>query len=331
MSPSVVTLEEIYEPIQKKMDAVPSAILNTLSTPNELAQDVVKYFFAASGKLLRPALTFLGAELKNSGHGLDARVIALGAAFEIFHSATLIHDDIIDSAFLRRSVPTVNTKWNSQVAVLVGDYLHDKAIASIFQNGSADIFALFLKTAGLVCDGEIHELKVKGNLELTEEEYLDIIDKKTAVLLACALQAGGMLAGASAEEARALFNYGTFFGQAFQIVDDCLDFTGEEQEFGKTLGADLAAGVLTLPVIQLFKILPAAKTAEIKQLFKNGQVSEKYSVLLALIRDSGALDYALERARQFSDKARLELSVFPDNPAKRSLLKLVDYVIERNR
>lgn len=332
-SKTSVSLEEIYHPVDGRLKAVPQTILELLSSRNELAEEVILYFFSAMGKLLRPALTCLGASVTGASFApeQEKKLLNLAASYEIFHAATLIHDDIIDSAFLRRSIPTVNTKWNSQVAVLVGDYLHDKAIAAIFQNGSADIFSLFLKTAGQVCDGEIHELKVKGNLELTENEYLEIIDKKTAVLLACALQAGGMFAGASADQAQALYRYGIYFGQAFQIVDDCLDFTGEEQEFGKTLGADLAAGVLTLPVIQLFKTLAPAKLQEVKQLFRSGQVSEKYQTLLDLIREHGALDYSLEKAKQLCEQARRELSVFPDVPARRSLDKLLDYVLERNR
>jgi octaprenyl-diphosphate synthase len=240
----------------------------------------------------------------------------------------LIHDDIIDSAYLRRNLPTVNTKWNSQIAVLVGDYLHDKALKSIFENGSAEIFSLFLDTAGTVCDGEIHELKEKGNFQLDEEEYLRIIDKKTAVLLACCVEAGGLFAGASAEEAQALQRFGRAFGIAFQIVDDCLDFTGNEYEFGKTLGADLAAGVITLPVIRLLEIVDSKKKSEITQMFKT---PERLGALLELIRQYETIPYSLERAREYSDKARAELESFADSPAKRSLMKLVDYVLERNK
>jgi geranylgeranyl pyrophosphate synthase len=161
MSKTALSLEEIYHPVEARLTAVPTAILEVLSTPNELADDVIRYFFSAMGKLLRPALTCFGAEMVRAGmtSGMEKRLLHLAASYEIFHAATLIHDDIIDSAFLRRSIPTVNTKWNSQVAVLVGDYLHDKAIASIFENGNPEIFALFLKTAGQVCDGEILELK----------------------------------------------------------------------------------------------------------------------------------------------------------------------------
>ncbi|MCI0594947.1 MAG: polyprenyl synthetase family protein, partial [candidate division Zixibacteria bacterium] len=202
---------------------------------------------------------------------------------------------------------------------------------AIFAAGDEKIISLFLRTAGTVCDGEIHELKEKDNFNLSEEEYLEIVDKKTASLLACSLAAGGMLAGASPEQAEALRRFGRYFGISFQIVDDCLDFTGEEQEFGKTLGADCAAGVLTLPLIRLIQLVDERQKSEIFKTFKSEIGAHKFQALLALIREYGAIDYSLERARDYAAKARLELSLFPDSPGRCSLDRLVDYVIERHR
>lgn len=328
---TTLSLEEIYQPVEARLKAVPSAILQILSTPNDLAHDVIRYFFSSHGKMLRPALTFLGAAIKNAPAELDARLIPLGASFEVFHDATLIHDDIIDSAYLRRNIPSINVKWGAEVAVLVGDYLHNKAIEAIFSNGNEKIFALFLQTAGTVCDGEIHELKEKDNFNLSEQEYLDIVNKKTAVLLACTVEAGAILAGATPEEAEALKRYGRYFGIAFQIVDDCLDFTGQQQEFGKTLGADCAAGVLTLPLIRLLQLVDEKTKGDVYKIFKSEISTNKFQTLLTMIREHGTLEYSIELAKQYCEKARLELSIFPDNPAKRSLERLLDYVLERNR
>ena len=335
------TLDEIYAPIETRLEAVPGAILDLLSTPNELAQDVIRYFFSGQGKLLRPALTFLGAEINGIPPSIDGRLLNLASSFEVFHAATLIHDDIIDSAYLRRNIPTVNVKWGPEVAVLVGDYLHDKAIGAIFRNGNEKIISLFLQTAGLVCDGEIHELKEKDNFNLKEEEYLEIVDKKTAALLACSVETGGILAGLAPHEAEALKRFGRYFGIAFQIVDDCLDFTGEEHQFGKTLGADCAAGVLTLPLIRLIELVDECKKSEVFKIFsatkiggsasQYGGKSEMFEILLAMVHEYGTIDYSLEKARDFSRRARLELSIFPDSMARRSLERLVDYVLERSR
>ncbi len=325
-----VSLESIYGPIEKRLVQIPESIFSVLSTPNDLAQETIRHFFSRQGKYLRPALTFFGASL-DSQNALapdrEEKLLRLAAAFEIFHSATLIHDDIIDSAYLRRNIPTINAKWNSQVAVLVGDYLHDKAIGAVFSTENSRVTQLFLETAGTVCDGEIHELREKGNFQLTENNYLDIIGKKTAALIACCIEAGGIYAGLTPEKTQALKRFGWAFGLAFQIVDDCLDFTGREHEFGKTLGADCEAGVLTLPLIRLIELVDDSTKAKILDRFKSG----KFDTLKTLLTEHGTLEYSLEKAKQYTDEARLELSVFSNSLVKSSLERLLDYVLERNR
>jgi len=327
-----VTLEEIYAPIEPSVEKVPGAIIDVLETSNVLAGEVIQYFFSGKGKLLRPALTLLGAALKNADYSKRVHVplVRLASSYEIFHAATLIHDDIIDSAYLRRNLPTINTKWGAQTAVLVGDFLHDKALEVIHTEGSREVFSLFLKTAAEVCDGEIHELSQNKNFNLSEAEYFEIIRKKTAVLLACALETGARYAGCSEEEAAALNHFGHAFGMAFQIIDDCLDFTGNEHEFGKTLGADLEAGVLTLPLIHLLAVANPAEQAEIRSIFESRDAG-KLQNLIEKIREAKALEYSFEKARQYSVAARLELKAFPESPARASLEKLLDYVLERRR
>ena len=321
-------LEEIYRPIQNSLPQVEERILEILATPNELSSEVVRYFFKSKGKFLRPALTLLGASF---GGTISDKVVLTAAALEIFHSATLIHDDIIDSAYLRRNLPTVNAMWNSQVAVLVGDYLHDKAIEAIFDVKNDQVIAAFLQTAGIVCDGEILELKEKNNFNLKEEAYLTIIERKTAALLATCLESGAILAGLEMERALALKRFGIYFGTAFQIMDDCLDFMGKENEFGKTLGADLQAGVLTLPLIRLITLLDESGKAEIFSKVKSGLNNTQLGDLVCSLQEHGALDYSITRAREFTERASLELAVFPDSPSRRSLLALLQYVVERNR
>jgi len=328
-----LTLEDIYAPVEKPLQQVPDSILKILSTPNDLASDVIRYFFSGKGKLLRPALTLLGAALKQPRliESQSTALIRLASSYEIFHAATLIHDDIIDSAYLRRNLPTVNVKWGAQTAVLVGDYLHDRALDVIHTEGSRQVFSLFLKTAAEVCDGEIHELSQKQNFKLTEEDYFEIVRKKTAVLLACALESGARFAGAEDQEAAALYRYGHYFGMAFQIVDDCLDFTGNEHEFGKTLGADLEAGVLTLPLIRLLEISNEAERKDITDIFQANGEAGKLRSLLDKIREAKTIEYALSKAREFNVLARQELKSFPASPVKQSLDKLLDYVLERNK
>ncbi|MBI4395346.1 MAG: polyprenyl synthetase family protein [Candidatus Omnitrophica bacterium] len=328
LSKTSPSLEEIYKPIRTYLPQVEERILEILATPNELSSEVIRYFFKSKGKFLRPALVLFGSLL---GSDIPESAFLTAAALEIFHSATLIHDDIIDSAYLRRNLPTVNTKWNPQVAVLVGDYLHDKAIGAIFDTKSDQVIAAFLKTAGVVCDGEILELKEKNNFNLKEETYLTIIERKTAALLATCLESGAVLSGLDMERVLALNRFGIYFGMAFQIMDDCLDFMGKENEFGKTLGADLQAGVLTLPLIRLIQLLDEKGKAEVFSKVKSGLSHTQLGDLVLLLEEYGALNYSIEKANEFTERASLELAIFPDSPVRQSLEALLQYVIKRNR
>jgi len=324
-----LALEEIYAPIEAEFPAVEEKIYEILQTPNELTGEVIRYFFKTKGKFLRPALSLLSASFAGE---VPETVIQNAAALEIFHSATLIHDDIIDSAYLRRNLPTINSVWGPQVAVLVGDFLHDKAIGAIFSLKSERAMNGFLETAGLVCDGEILELREKNNFNLTEEQYIHIVKHKTAVLLACCIETNAILAGLPESQVSALKSYGLHFGISFQIIDDCLDFSGKENEFGKTLGADLAAGVLTLPLIRLLTLSDEATKQRIRQIVQSGaRDHESLNWLIQCLQEFEALEYAFQKAREYTERARLDLAVLDDHPAKKSLGLLLDYVLERNR
>lgn len=332
---TIITLEEIYTPIREGLKRVPGLIQETLLAPNRQIQEIVRYFFSKNGKFLRPAFMLLGGGIAcslNSKGGVSEKsetdTLHLAAATEIFHAATLIHDDIIDSAKLRRGIPTLHVKWGPQTAVLAGDFFHDRAMGVIFQHGNAKIVPLFLRTAGEICDGEVCELEEKNNVDLAEKTHFEIIRKKTASLLACSLQTGALAWGIEEPLLEALGRFGIYFGMAFQMIDDCLDFAGEEREFGKTLGADIEEGVYTLPVIRLLASRERETAVHLLRDSKNGK---RFAALRDLIDQNGALEYAQEKARGFIAKAKLELQVFPESVFRTSLEQLADYVLERNR
>jgi len=333
---TILTLEDIYTPVQAGLSRVPSLIRETLDTPVAKMREMVDHFFSKNGKLLRPALIFLGAGLSRTlqpEHKIpsernETTELYLAAATEIFHAATLIHDDIIDSAPLRRGVSALHVKSGPQAAVLAGDYFHDRAIETIFRYGNERITPLFLKTAGEICEGEIREISEKKNINMTEETHLEIIRKKTAALLACALETGALIWGIEPEKAEALGRFGNFFGMAFQITDDCLDFSGEESEFGKTLGSDLEEGVYTLPVIHCLASEDRDKAVRI--LYSRSH-RRRFPMLRETLEKSGALDYALAKAKVFMALAKRELEVFPPSIFRTSLEQLADYVLERDR
>jgi octaprenyl-diphosphate synthase len=333
---STLTLEDIYAPVQAGLNRVPALIRETLDTPISKMSEMVDHFFSKSGKLLRPALILLGAGLSRSfqpGRRIpsernETAELYLAAAVEIFHAATLIHDDIIDSAPLRRGVAALHVKSGPQAAVLAGDFFHDRAIVTIFRHGNDRIIPLFLKTAGEICEGEILEISEKKNINMTEEVHLEIVRKKTASLLACALQTGALIWGIEPEKCEALGRFGNFFGMAFQIIDDCLDFTGKESEFGKTLGSDLEEGVYTLPVIHC---LTSGERDKVVRILYSRSYSRRFSMLRDVLEKSGALDYAFARAKAFIVLAQRELEIFPPSDFRTSLEQLADYVLERNR
>lgn len=333
---TTLILDEIYTPIQEPLKRIPSLILEILDTPLPKMRGMVDHFFSRNGKLLRPALVFLGAGISRSlqpGPGIpsernETSELHLAAAAEIFHSATLIHDDIIDSAPLRRGVAALHIKSGPQAAVLAGDYFHDRAIVTIFRHGNDRSIPLFLKTAGEICEGEVHEISEKKNINMTEETHLEIVRKKTASLLACALQTGALIWGIEPEKCEALGRFGTFFGMAFQLIDDCLDFTGEEREFGKTLGSDLEEGVYTLPVIHC---LASEERDKAVRILYSRSHSRRFSALRDLLKKNGALNYAAGRAQAFVAMAKRELEVFPASHFRTSLKQLADYVLERKR
>ncbi len=249
-------------------------------------------------------------------------------ALNTAHAATLIHDDIIDSAPIRRGLPSLHVKWGPQTAVLAGDFMHDRAVVTIFRYGNDRITPLFLKTAGEICEGEVQELGEKNNINLTEEVHFEILRKKTASLLACALQTGALVWGIEEKKFEALGRYGYSFGMAFQIIDDYLDFAGRESEFGKTLGSDLEEGVYTLPVI---RGLASAERDRVVRILHARSHGKRFSMLKKLLQKTGALSYAREKAADFIARAKLELDVFPESGFKTSLLALADYVIQRER
>jgi len=333
---TILTLEDIYAPVHASLTQVPSLIRETLDTPIVKMREMVDHFFSKNGKLLRPALILLGAGLSRSlqpGQGIpsernETAELYLAAAAEIFHAATLIHDDIIDSAPLRRGVSALHIKSGPQAAVLAGDYFHDRAIVTIFRHGNDKIIPLFLRTAGEICEGEVQEISEKKNINMTEATHLEIIRKKTASFLACALQTGALIWGIEPKKSEALGRFGEFFGMAFQITDDYLDFFGKETEFGKTLGSDLEEGVYTLPVIHC---LASGERDKVVRILYSRSHSRRFSMLRETLKKSGALDYALTKAKTFMAMAKHELEVFPPSIFRTSLEQLADYVLERNR
>ncbi len=279
------------------------------------------------GKRLRPAIGLLAAKF----HPCDMRVILpVAAAAETLHTATLIHDDVIDGALLRRGQPTLNASWSHGATVLAGDYLFAHSADFAAESGNPRVIRLFSRTLMTICDGELRQLFSTLDWQQPKEEYYRRIFAKTASLFQVAAEAGAILSDAPEEYVQALSTYGYSFGMAFQIVDDILDFVGDEAVMGKPAGSDLRQGTLTLPVFYFLQTDPRA--SELKRLVEEARANGKGSIeeAVKLIRNSDAIDAARAEAQQFIAQAKNSLAILPPVPARDALASLADFVIERH-
>jgi octaprenyl-diphosphate synthase len=253
----------------------------------------------------------------------------LGAVVEMVHTATLVHDDVLDEAGLRRHVPTVNSGWGNKASILLGDYLFTHAFHLSSTTGDARACELIGEATNRVCAGELYQTLERGNLELTEEEYFDIIDGKTAALTACCCHLGALYADAEPEVIAGMTRYGRLLGTAFQIADDLLDLLGLEPTAGKTLGTDLEQQKLTLPLIHMLARVPADEAARLRRLLRDGGPRRREGIALAL-QATNAAGYARRRAEEFAAQARGELNCLPPSESKATLVALTQWAVRRD-
>jgi octaprenyl-diphosphate synthase len=296
-----------------------------LASNNPYLRDILEHTRRFLGKRLRPILCLLTA--KACGQ-VNREHYILAAVVEMIHTATLIHDDVLDEADLRRHVATVNVRWNNQTSVLYGDYLFTHAFHLAASTGSAQACRLIGRATNRVCEGELMQTRNRGNLTLTEEEYFSIIDGKTAELCAVSCEIGSHYAGADPYVTAALERYGRKLGQAFQIADDVLDLIGIESSVGKTLGTDLAQQKLTLPVIRLIQNSSPEAREPLLGLLEDG-TENSCRELIRQAREQGAIDDTLAMARACAADACRELETLPASPAREVLMQLPTMSIDR--
>ena len=278
------------------------------------------------GKRLRPALLLLTA--KACG-GVNPHHHILAAAVEMIHTATLVHDDVLDEATTRRHIPTFNAEWGNKMSILLGDMLFTQAfhITSRVDRRACELIG---EATNRVCGGELKQVCHRGNWHLSESDYFDILDGKTAALTAVCGRLGAVYAGASDEVAEKMTTYGRCVGLAFQIADDLLDLTGDEAKAGKTLGTDLEEGKLTLPLIHALQTLPQAAADELREVIRSDRADKRRRVADALAR-TGSLAHAKRTAEEFGRQARAALADLPPSESKHILEQLTDWSVKRER
>ena len=324
---AVPTLEGLQEPIAVRLAEVQGELAAMVEADFGAVNEVSDYVLSAQGKLLRPTLVLLC----NAVGGRPApEAVRLAAVVELMHVATLVHDDAVDHSPERRGMPTVNSRWSHQVAVIMGDYLYSRALVEIARLGQIEAVRLLADASNRMSIGEMRQLAAHDALGANENDYFLLCDRKTASLISAACELGAMYG--EPLHRRTLAAYGRDLGMTFQITDDLLDYTQTADITGKPSGLDLREHKVTLPLIAALPELDAADRSVVKDMFADPHPSEdKIDRVVKLVREVGGLEYAQRRARDYADAAKERLNALPDEPAVRILDHAVDFVVGRSK
>jgi octaprenyl-diphosphate synthase len=321
------SLDALMELVGEDMKAVNDRILQHMHSSVALIPQLAGHIVAAGGKRLRPMLTLAAARL--CGYGGD-RHVALAACVEFIHTATLLHDDVVDESDLRRGRASANAVWGNKPSVLVGDFLFSRAFQLMVADGSLKVLDILANASAVIAEGEVLQLSTSNDTETSEQAYLDVIRCKTAELFAAACRIGAVVAARPKVEEEALESFGLNLGIAFQLIDDVLDYSAKQAELGKTIGDDFREGKITLPVILAFRRGGAEERAFWRRTLEDlGQTDADLKQALTLLDRHGALRDTVARAGHYGAIARDALGIFPDSPEKRAFLEAIDFSIER--
>ena len=326
MQESVMKLTEIYQPIEKDLARVDQEFEKELKGYDGFSSLILNFLLGEQGKKLRPALVLFSAKV---GNRMSHDIIKLATAVELLHTATLIHDDVLDEAMIRRKKVSLNFRWGNEVSVVMGDYLYAKAFIILSELEERKVSRTLTETARVICMGELAQLEKRYDSTLSEESYVTMVEGKTASLMASACELGAFLGGAEAEEVAHLSRYGRQFGIGFQIIDDCLDLVGDEKKMGKSLGTDIRKGKPTLPLIYLLEKMTSAEKEKLKEMIVESQDGEAIGEIRRLIEHYGTLERSMERAYQYIRSAKKELTCLRAGETQDCLLQLADFTLER--
>ena len=306
---------------------IEKALKENLTPYLDLVYETASHLLFSGGKRFRPLLMVLSARL--CGYSGDSDKL-FSTAFEYIHAATLLHDDLVDGAEIRRGKPVAHAIWGGPTAVLVGDFLLARALTIGAKTGRLKVIEVLAEVTEYMAQGEIHQLMRKGQLTLTEAEYMDVIQRKTAVLIQGACRVGAIISDAPEAEESALADYGMHIGMAFQMADDLLDYTSDTRVLGKAVGADLKEGKLTLPVIYALENADSHDRATMENIIQNREFSQHdFEKLVDLIKTYGGMDYTRAKASAHIDKARKALDIFEPSTTRDILLYVADYALSR--
>jgi len=322
-----LTAKDVFELIRTDLQRTETELCQQSVSSVQPITEISQYLQVSGGKRLRPSLVLLSSKL--CGYEGPAAV-RLGAVVELIHTATLVHDDVIDEADVRRGRPSTNSRWGNHMSVLAGDWLYMQAFNSALEERNFKILDLLIRLTQVMVEGELFQLTCLRKLDLTEDEYFELTYRKTACLFSACTRLGAILGRRSEDDERRLGSYGVNLGIAFQLIDDVLDFTSTEQVLGKPIGSDLREGKLTLPLIYLLQqCQPEERSLVARVLTDNGSKTVKFNEVLDLIFRYGTLDAARQKALEYVERAKQDLEFFPDSPYKDALRVVPDFVLDR--
>jgi octaprenyl-diphosphate synthase len=322
-------LTQLTDLLETELHATNREIVARMDSPVALIPQLAAHLVASGGKRLRPLLTLAAAKL--CGYEGE-RHVSLAACVEFIHTATLLHDDVVDESVLRRGSASANAVFGNKASVLVGDFLFARAFQLMVDDGSLEVLRILSAAAATIAEGEVLQLTTQNDLETTEQKYFDVIRGKTAALFAAACEVGGVIAGRSVAECAALQSYGMELGMAFQLVDDALDYDADQALLGKTVGDDFREGKLTYPV--LLSIASAAAEGEeaafwTRTIGRGEQTAADLQTALGFMREHDATGHSLARADEFVASACAALEIFPDSPMRQALMDVAHYTTAR--
>lgn len=331
--PQVVPAEDaltaLMRFVSQDMQACNRAIIARMDSEVPLIPQLAAHIVAAGGKRLRPLLTLASARL--CGY-TGERHVHLAACVEFIHTATLLHDDVVDESVLRRGLASANAVFGNKASVLVGDFLFARAFQLMVSDGSLQVLGILSHAAATIAEGEVLQLVTQNDLSTTEERYLNVIRGKTAALFAAACQVGGVVADRPAVECQALSDYGMNLGIAFQLVDDALDYSADQAILGKTVGDDFREGKVTLPILTAYQMAGVSERAFwLRTIQESQQTDADLAQALLLMEKCGAIQATLDRAAGFALAAQRALEIFPPSPLRTALDAVADYTISRVR
>ncbi len=322
-----MTRAEIIDLVAKDLERVEGAIGADTICSIDAVTAISQYLQEGGGKRLRPSLLLLSTKL--CGYEGDA-AIRLAAVVEIIHTATLVHDDVIDNAEVRRGRPSANRRWGNQTSVLAGDWLYMQAFSLALRERNFRVLDLLIDLTQMMVEGELMQMDLRGRIDITEHDYLDLVHRKTAGLFSVCGRLGAVLGNADSEAERSLADYGWNLGMAFQLVDDLLDFTASERVLGKPVANDLREGKVTLPLILVLRQCTPEERYLVETVVRDGGYDTvPLNKILELLQKYNTIEQAERRALEFTEKALAELGHFPDSDYRRALYAVADWVVDR--